>query len=183
MPYQQSLGFFQELKTTPDTEYFRPINLTFVWLFFLQRSWNEMKMPPWPILQQKQSGSENDCTLKLETLVCSVGANLQTTINVINCLRIENGWKVRKRTADFLQTHTLQKITRLHWKITRSLGQSKNHQAWHQCSKQHAVKRLLLQLKANLWRFSPWYCYARKANTRKIRSQVRPRNGVDTNEL
>jgi len=50
-----------------------------------------MKMPPWPILQQKQSGSENDCTLKLETLVCSVGANLQTTINVINCLRIENG--------------------------------------------------------------------------------------------
>jgi len=35
-------------------------------------SWNEMKMPSWPILQQKQRGSENDWKLKLETLVCSV---------------------------------------------------------------------------------------------------------------
>jgi len=52
MSYQQSSGSFQELKTTPHTEYFRPINLTFIWLFLLQHSCNEMKMPPWPILQQ-----------------------------------------------------------------------------------------------------------------------------------
>jgi len=42
-------------------------------------------------LPQKQRGSENVWKLKLEALVCSVGANLQTTIHVINCLRIENG--------------------------------------------------------------------------------------------
>jgi len=28
--YQQSSGFFQELKTTPITVYFRPINVTFI---------------------------------------------------------------------------------------------------------------------------------------------------------
>ena len=75
----------------------------------------------------KMRGSENDGKFKLERLVCTVGANLQTTIHVISCLRIENGWKLKKRTCDFLQTHTLQKITRLHRIITRSLGQSKNH--------------------------------------------------------
>jgi len=49
MSYQPSSGYFQELKTTPHTEHFRPINLTFIWLFLLQRSCSEMKMPSWPI--------------------------------------------------------------------------------------------------------------------------------------
>jgi len=31
--YQQSLGFLQELKTTTLKEYFRPINLTLIYLF------------------------------------------------------------------------------------------------------------------------------------------------------
>jgi len=41
MSYQQSPGFFQELKTTPHTEYFGPINLRFIRLFLLQRSSNK----------------------------------------------------------------------------------------------------------------------------------------------
>jgi len=47
-------------------------------------------------------------------------------------IKDKKGWKVRKATSDPLQRHTLQKINRPQWKITRSLGQSKNHQAWHQ---------------------------------------------------
>jgi len=35
--------------------------------------------------------------------------------------------KVRKETTDFLQMQTLKKITRLQWKITRSLHEPKNH--------------------------------------------------------
>jgi len=50
--HQQSSDFFQELKMTPHTEYFRPINLTFIQLFLLQRSCNKLKMPPsWSMLQ------------------------------------------------------------------------------------------------------------------------------------
>jgi len=49
------------------------------------------------------SERENAWKLKIKTLLCSVGANLQTSIHAINCLRIENGWKVRKKTTDFLQ--------------------------------------------------------------------------------
>jgi len=40
----------QELKTTPHTEYFRPNRLTFIQVFLLQRSCNEMKVPSWSIL-------------------------------------------------------------------------------------------------------------------------------------
>jgi len=32
-------------------------------------------------------GSENNEKLKLETVVRSVGANLQTTIHIVNCIR------------------------------------------------------------------------------------------------
>jgi len=35
--------------------------------------------------------------LKLETLVRSVGANLQAMIHIINCLRIKKGWKSLKK--------------------------------------------------------------------------------------
>jgi len=41
-------------------------------------------------------------------------------IHIINCK--QKGW-----TTDFIQIHTLQKITRLQQKITKSLCQSKNH--------------------------------------------------------
>jgi len=39
----------------------------------------------------KQHGRANNEKLKLETLVRSVGANLQATIQIINSLRIEKG--------------------------------------------------------------------------------------------
>jgi len=63
----------------------------------------------WSILSDKLCERENDQKFKLKTLVRSVGANLQTTIHVINCLRIENGWKVRKKTTDFLQNKLCKK--------------------------------------------------------------------------
>jgi len=41
----------------------------------------------------KNHGSESNVKLKLKTLVRSVGTNLQTTIRIINCLQINNGWR------------------------------------------------------------------------------------------
>jgi len=41
----------------------------------------------------KQHGRGNNEKLKLETLVRSVGANLQAIIHIINCLRIKKGLK------------------------------------------------------------------------------------------
>jgi len=40
----------------------------------------------------KQLERENNQKLKIETLVRSVGTNLQTTINAINCIWNEKGW-------------------------------------------------------------------------------------------
>jgi len=42
-------------------------------------------------INNKQYGRANNEKLKLETLVRSVGANLQAIIQIINSLRIKNG--------------------------------------------------------------------------------------------
>jgi len=52
MKYQQFSGCFQELKTTPLTEYFRPVNPLFNYIFPLQCSCKEMKILSWPKLPQ-----------------------------------------------------------------------------------------------------------------------------------
>ena len=44
----------------------------------------------------KQHGVAKNAKLKLESLVRSVGANLQAIIHIINCLQIEKGWQVEK---------------------------------------------------------------------------------------
>ena len=61
----------------------------------------------------KQHRSENNKKLRLEKLACSGGANIHTTIRVINCFSEETRLKARSRTTDLLQTNTLQKFTRL----------------------------------------------------------------------
>ena len=48
-------------------------------------------------INTKQHGGANNEKLKLETLVRSVGANLQAIIHIINCLRIKKGWKYSKK--------------------------------------------------------------------------------------
>jgi len=53
--------FFQELKATTLTKYF------------------------------KQQRNENNMKLRLEKLACSVGANIHTAIHVINCFSEETG--------------------------------------------------------------------------------------------
>jgi len=82
---QQSSGFFNELKTTPLIEYFRPIILynissTYSTAVFCK----EMKIPPWSTLQQlkawKKKWSESQIT---NIFVRSVGASLQATIHII----------------------------------------------------------------------------------------------------
>ena len=45
----------------------------------------------------KRHGSENNEKLKLERLDRSVGANVQTTIHIINCLRMKKRWKSLKK--------------------------------------------------------------------------------------
>jgi len=42
-------------------------------------------------INTKQHGGVNNEKLKLETLVRSVGANLQAIIHIINCLGIKKG--------------------------------------------------------------------------------------------
>jgi len=42
-------------------------------------------------INTKQHGGANNEKIKLETLVRSVGANLQTIIHIINCLCIKKG--------------------------------------------------------------------------------------------
>ena len=65
-------------------------------------------------INTKQYGGANNEKLKLETLR-SVGANLQATIHIINCLQIKKGWKVEK----------LEKSKYILWK--KSLDLVKNH--------------------------------------------------------
>jgi len=87
-------------------------------------------------ISTNQHGGANDEKLKLETLVRSVGAKLQAIIHIINCLgnkkdwkSIKKGWKVEKLENDnrFSWNTYFEKITRLQWKITRSLDEPKNH--------------------------------------------------------
>jgi len=68
--------------------YFRAINLTFNLSFPLQCSRKKMKINHGKC-SYKQHGSENNEKLKLERLDRSVGANVQTTIHIINCLRMK----------------------------------------------------------------------------------------------
>jgi len=42
-------------------------------------------------INSKQHGVAKNAKLKLESLVRSVGANLQAIIHIINCLQIEKG--------------------------------------------------------------------------------------------
>jgi len=48
-------------------------------------------------INNKQHVRASNEKLKLETLVRSVGANLQAIIPIINSLRIKKGWKSLKR--------------------------------------------------------------------------------------
>jgi len=48
-------------------------------------------------INTKQHGGANNEKIKLETLVRSVGANLQAVIHIINCLRIKKGYKYLKK--------------------------------------------------------------------------------------
>ena len=69
---------------------------------FLLRNENTV-MANTAAINKKQHGRANNEKLKLETLVHSVGANLQAIIQIINSLRIKKdenllkgGWKIEK---------------------------------------------------------------------------------------
>jgi len=72
MSYQQTSGFFQELKTTPLAEYFRAINLKLNELFYCSVPAMKWKYRHGQHDTNKQRGRENDQELNLETLVRSV---------------------------------------------------------------------------------------------------------------
>jgi len=61
-------------------------------------------------INNKQYGRANNEKLKLETLVRSVGANLQAIIQIINSLRIKNGWKSLKRSWKIEKLENRQSI-------------------------------------------------------------------------
>jgi len=76
---------------TPFTEYFREISLTlkkFSIVVFLQRNENAVMANNSAINSTDVKTTRNS---KLETLVGSVGTNLQTTIYTINCLQMKSG--------------------------------------------------------------------------------------------
>jgi len=59
----------------------------------LQGSYKEIKYRHGQHCSNKQRGNKNNKKDKLETFVLSLGANIQTTIHVINylCIRVEKG--------------------------------------------------------------------------------------------
>ena len=63
---------------------------------FLLRNENTV-MANFSAINNKQHGRANNEKLKLETLVRSVGANLQAIIQIINSLRIKKGSKSKKK--------------------------------------------------------------------------------------
>jgi len=90
MSHQQSSDFFQELITTPHTEYFTPINLTFIQLFLLQHSCNKLKMPPlWSMLQWQTALKRKRLETQIRNTCLFCWCNLQTTIQVISSGLIE----------------------------------------------------------------------------------------------
>jgi len=62
-------------------------------------------------IDNKQHGRANNEKLKLETLVRSVGANLQATIQIINSLWIKKGWKSLKRAEILKSQKTVNRFS------------------------------------------------------------------------
>jgi len=75
----------------------------------------------WVACSSKYRGRENHQKFKLETLVRSVGASLQTTIHAMIVYELKGAEKREKRPPIFFK-HILRKNTRLHLEISRSLG-------------------------------------------------------------
>jgi len=78
--------------------------------FFCSVPADQWKYCHGPHCSNKQFRRKNNQKLKLETLVCSVGANLQTTIHAINCSWIEGlkSWEKYNRfssNTSFAKNH------------------------------------------------------------------------------
>jgi len=122
MSYQQSSGVFQGLKTTPLTEYFRAINLTFNLLFPLQCSCQEMKMLPWPIKQHQIAWKWKQWKTQIGNTCSLCWCKSSNNNSHDQFLRIRKGWKSLKKGWKVEKLEKRQPIFFKHILCKKSLG-------------------------------------------------------------